>query len=60
MTRRLDVMGTAEVADRLGVHKTAVSRFIKEGRLVPDAVLRSGPVFRTTTVERFAKERPTT
>ncbi len=57
MGKPLDVMGTAEVAKRLGVRKFSVSRMIAEGRLRPDARLECGPVFRTTAIERFAKGR---
>lgn len=54
---KLRVMGTAEVAARLGIHKTAVSRLIREGRLVPDAQLASGSIFRTSTIDRYERER---
>lgn len=57
MSRKLEVMGTAEVADRLNVVKFSVSRMIAEGRLVPDARLQSGPVWRKSTIERFAARR---
>ena len=58
MTQRpLKVLGTAEVADRLGLTKVSVSRLIRQGRLVPDATLACGPVFRTSTIERVREER---
>ena len=52
MPRPLDVMGTAEVAEFLGVHKESVSRKIRTGRLTPDIVLACGPIFRRRTIER--------
>lgn len=59
MGRRLDVLGTAEAADELGVAKESISRMIREGRLEPDAKLASGPVFRRSTIEQKRKERST-
>ena len=57
MSRVLEVLGNAEVAERLGIHKQSVSRMIRQGRLQPDAVLDSGPVFRKSTIDRIVKER---
>lgn len=57
MGRPLEVYGTAEAAQRLGVHKVSVSRMIKQGRLTPDATLDCGPVFRKSTIEKIRQER---
>ena len=57
MARKLDVLGLAETARRLGLHKISVSRMISEGRLRPDAVLDCGPVFRRSTVEKEYERR---
>jgi predicted site-specific integrase-resolvase len=57
MGRPLEVYGTAEVAERLGVFKESVSRMIRKGKLQPDARLDCGPVFRKSTIDRYLKER---
>lgn len=54
--RKIDVLGTAEVAGVLGVAKESVSRMIREGRLVPDVRLDCGPIFRRSTIERFKEK----
>ena len=57
MGRKLEVLGLAETADRLGIHKVSVARMVREGRLRPDAVLVCGPVFRRSTVEKEYERR---
>ena len=56
MPRQLEVMGTAEAADYLGVHKESISRMIRHGRLKPDVHLQCGPIFRRRTIERIEAE----
>ena len=48
----LDILGTAEAARLLGVHKVTISRWIREGTLTPDVRLECGPIFRRATIMR--------
>ena len=48
----LDILGTAEAAELLNVHKVTISRWIREGTLTPDKRLECGPIFRRATIMR--------
>lgn len=52
---RLEVYGAAEAARLLGVTNVTISRWIRDGRLVPDAYLSCGPIFRRATLEKVRR-----
>lgn len=57
---KLDVMGTAEIAQRLGVSKSRANQIVRE-RDFPEAAVRltMGPIWMTADVEAWiARRRP--
>ena len=52
MSEPLDVLGVSEIAELAGVHEVTVWRWRQRG-MTPDVVLRSGPVWRRSTVETW-------
>lgn len=55
MPRRLEVVGAQEVAELLGVHRVTVQKWMAAGTMpAPDAKLAAGPVWRETTIRRWA------
>lgn len=56
MASPLNVLGTHEVAQLLGVHRVTVSKWRAAGHMPePDALLAAGPVWRLSTIARWAK-----
>lgn len=52
---KLEVYGPGEIAERFGVTKMTVAKWQhREDFPEPDAVLRIGPVWRKSTIDRWA------
>lgn len=61
MTAPLDIVGVREIADLLGVARQTVRTWRTRGVLPePDATVSGVPVWRRSTIERWAQERRTT
>jgi hypothetical protein len=54
-SRPVDLVGTSEAADLLGVERTRIGRWLKNDRM-PEPLVRldAGPIWRRSTIERFA------
>lgn len=53
-----ELVGSVEAAEILGVERTRIARYQREGKMPPKvAQLRSGPVFLRKDVEQMAEER---
>ena len=60
MTRKLELMGLAEVCDFLGLERTQVQRLEARGSFpAPVAVLRATPVWRAADIRAFKRRRLT-
>jgi len=58
---KLDVVGVYEIARLLNVHRVTVMKWKQEDSFpVPDAVLAMGPVWRTSTIVKWDRDRRTT
>jgi len=57
MARELQVMGVYEACRTLDVSGVTLWRWIQSGKLVPDASLACGPIFRTSTIGRIRERR---
>ena len=54
MTRKLDLVGASEIAERTGCQRTTVAQWYKRGRMPkPAAVLAMGPVWLWTDVHAW-------
>jgi hypothetical protein len=54
----LEVVGSAELAAELGITQAAIAMRRKRGLLpIPDAVLRCGPIWRRSTIDRWQAHR---
>jgi hypothetical protein len=53
----LDIVGMTEIASMLNVNVGAVKTWNRRGRLpAPDIRLSCGPIWRRSTIERWARE----
>ena len=58
MGKPLDVMGVAEIANELGVHRNTAWRWTtRDDFPVPAARLASGPIWHRRDVETWARKR---
>jgi predicted DNA-binding transcriptional regulator AlpA len=58
VTRKLELMGLAEVCDFLGLERTQVQRLEARGSFpAPVAVLRATPVWRAADIRQFKARR---
>ncbi len=54
---KLDIVGPGEIADLFGVSKVAVTKWQRRDDFpTPDADLRIGPVWRRSTILRWAEK----
>ncbi len=54
---KLDLVGVSEIAERLGVQRGTVSIWKLRGFMPkPDSELKSGPVWRWSRIEKWARE----
>lgn len=57
-SRGADLVGAAEAAEILGVPRSSVARWAKQGKFpTPLAVLRATPVWRSDDIYEFKKNR---
>jgi len=58
VARGNDLLGTAEVEELLGVPRSTITRWLRDGKMPrPEAKLRATPVWKRTHIERFKAER---